>query len=173
MRLCAFSRLPPRGRDALRKYAGGIFLAQAGSKLCLRPGPKAVAKRLRESAAWGECVKDLSLHREQVAVPLPPQREAREACANNAVTCYKSRMAGEQCSPLRGCAKFYLFCVIPSEARKPSRGISTEQRTRGRGVNTPNNYLPNVTLRATPFPQTMRLCAFFGSLCGGSSRVSG
>ena len=36
-------RLPPGGRDALRKYAGGIFLAKAGSKLCLRPGPKAVA----------------------------------------------------------------------------------------------------------------------------------
>ena len=34
-------RLPPGGRDALRKYAGGIFLANAGSKLCLRPGPKA------------------------------------------------------------------------------------------------------------------------------------
>ena len=34
-------RLPPGGRDALRKYAGGIFLAKAGSKLCLRPGPKA------------------------------------------------------------------------------------------------------------------------------------
>ena len=31
-------RLPPGGRDALRKYAGGIFLAKAGSKLCLRPG---------------------------------------------------------------------------------------------------------------------------------------
>ena len=28
------------GRDALRKYASGIFLAKAGSKLCLRPGPK-------------------------------------------------------------------------------------------------------------------------------------
>ena len=36
-------RLPPGGRDALRKYAGGIFLAKAGSKLCLRPGPKAGA----------------------------------------------------------------------------------------------------------------------------------
>ena len=34
-------RLPPGGCDALRKYAGGIFLAKAGSKLCLRPGPKA------------------------------------------------------------------------------------------------------------------------------------
>ena len=44
-------RLPPGGRDALRKYAGGIFLAKAGSKLCLRPGPKAGAvRRLRESA---------------------------------------------------------------------------------------------------------------------------
>jgi hypothetical protein len=38
-----FERLPPGGRDALRKYAGGIFLAKAGIKLCLRPGPKAVA----------------------------------------------------------------------------------------------------------------------------------
>ena len=28
------------GRDALRKYASGIFLAKVGSKLCLRPGPK-------------------------------------------------------------------------------------------------------------------------------------
>ena len=37
------NRLPPGGRDALRKYAGGIFLAKAGSKLCLRPGPKAGA----------------------------------------------------------------------------------------------------------------------------------
>ena len=37
-------RLPPGGRDALRKYAGGIFLAKAGSKLCLRPGPKAVSE---------------------------------------------------------------------------------------------------------------------------------
>jgi len=36
-----YERLPPGGRDALRKYAGGIFLAKAGSKLCLRPGPKA------------------------------------------------------------------------------------------------------------------------------------
>ena len=34
-------RLLPRGSDALRKYAGGIFLAKAGSKLCLQPGPKA------------------------------------------------------------------------------------------------------------------------------------
>ena len=34
-------RLHPGGRDALRKYACGIFLAKAGSKLCLRPGPKA------------------------------------------------------------------------------------------------------------------------------------
>ena len=34
----------------MKKYAGGIFLAKAGSKLCLRPGPKAGAKRLRESA---------------------------------------------------------------------------------------------------------------------------
>ena len=38
-----YERLPPGGRDALRKYAGSIFLAKAGSKLCLRPGPKAVA----------------------------------------------------------------------------------------------------------------------------------
>ena len=39
------------------------------------------AERLRESAAWWErCLKDLSHHREQVAVPLPPQREARELC---------------------------------------------------------------------------------------------
>ena len=38
-RIC-LRRLPPGGRDALRKYAGGIFLAKAGSKLCLRPGPK-------------------------------------------------------------------------------------------------------------------------------------
>ena len=37
-------KLPPGGRDALRKYAGGIFLAKAGSKPCLRPGPKAVAE---------------------------------------------------------------------------------------------------------------------------------
>ena len=36
-------RLPPGGRDALRKYASGIFFAKAGSTLCLRPGPKAVA----------------------------------------------------------------------------------------------------------------------------------
>ena len=92
--------------------------------------------------------------------PPPLARGGKGVCANNAVTCYKSRMAGEHCSPLRGCAKFYLFCVIPSEPIKASRGISTEQRTRGRGVNTPNNYLPNVTLRATPFPQTMRLRAF-------------
>ena len=28
-------RLPPSGRDALRKYAGGMFLAQAGSKAML------------------------------------------------------------------------------------------------------------------------------------------
>ena len=37
-------RLPPGGRDALRKYAYGIFLAKAGSKLCLRPGQKAVTE---------------------------------------------------------------------------------------------------------------------------------
>ena len=36
-------RLPPGGRDALKKYACGIFLAKAGSKLYLRPGPKAGA----------------------------------------------------------------------------------------------------------------------------------
>ena len=41
-----FLRLLPGGRDALRKYAGGIFLVKAGSKLCLRPGPKA-AERMR------------------------------------------------------------------------------------------------------------------------------
>ena len=41
---CTYPRLPPGGRDALRKYAGGIFLAKAGSKLCLRPGPKAVTE---------------------------------------------------------------------------------------------------------------------------------
>ena len=40
---CHCQRLPPGGRDALRKYACGIFLAKAGSKLCLRPGPKAGA----------------------------------------------------------------------------------------------------------------------------------
>ena len=39
-----FVRLPPGGRDALRKYACGIFLAKAGSKLCLRPWPKAVER---------------------------------------------------------------------------------------------------------------------------------
>ena len=39
-----------KGRDALRKYAGGIFLAKAGSKLCLRPGPKAPAEQVREPA---------------------------------------------------------------------------------------------------------------------------
>ena len=107
----------------------------------------------------------LSLHREQVAVPLPPQREAREACANNAVTCYKSRISGEQCSPLRVCAKSEVCAqgcvgrglrasgadpyvrVIPSEPIKASRGISTERRTRGRGVNTPSFPLQNVTLR--------------------------
>jgi len=33
-----------KGRDALRKYAGGIFLAKAGSNLRLRPGPKAVSE---------------------------------------------------------------------------------------------------------------------------------
>ena len=37
-----------KGRDALRKYAGGIFLAKAGSNLRLRPGLKAVAKQLRD-----------------------------------------------------------------------------------------------------------------------------
>ena len=41
-------RLPPGGRDALRKYAGGIFLAKAGSKLRLRPGPKAP-----DGVGWG------------------------------------------------------------------------------------------------------------------------
>ena len=43
-----YYRLPLWGRDALRKYAGGISLAKAGSRLCLRPGPKAgAARRLR------------------------------------------------------------------------------------------------------------------------------
>ena len=52
-------RLPPGGRDALRKYAGGIFLAKAGSKLCLRPGPKAGALRRAEyshASVRVECV---------------------------------------------------------------------------------------------------------------------
>ncbi|MBR0326489.1 MAG: hypothetical protein IIX09_01660, partial [Clostridia bacterium] len=47
-------RLPPGGRDALRKYAGGIFLAKAGSKLCLRPGLKAVAVGDRGRARYNE-----------------------------------------------------------------------------------------------------------------------
>jgi len=38
------------GRDALRKYAVGIFLAKAESKLCLRPGPKAVERNETERA---------------------------------------------------------------------------------------------------------------------------
>ena len=34
----------PFGRDALSKQPGGLFVAKAGSKLCLRPGPKAVSE---------------------------------------------------------------------------------------------------------------------------------
>ena len=30
-----------KGRDALSKQHGVLFIAKAGSKLCLRPGPKA------------------------------------------------------------------------------------------------------------------------------------
>ena len=44
--LISVVRLPPGGRDALRKYACGIFLAKAGSKLCLRPGSKAAAANI-------------------------------------------------------------------------------------------------------------------------------
>ncbi len=34
-----------KGRDALRKHAGGMFLAKAGSKLRLRPGPQAGSRK--------------------------------------------------------------------------------------------------------------------------------
>ena len=36
-------KAPLEGRDALSKHAGGMFVAKAGSRLCMRPGPKAVS----------------------------------------------------------------------------------------------------------------------------------
>ena len=54
-------RLPRGGRDALRKYAGGMFLAKAGSKLRLRQG-----RRLSAELTEGECRRGksaLSFHR--------------------------------------------------------------------------------------------------------------
>ena len=43
----------PKGRDALSKRAGGTFVAKAGSKLCLRPGPKAGTANLPRGRDWG------------------------------------------------------------------------------------------------------------------------
>ena len=74
-RLLAFLGSLCGGRDALRKYAGGIFLAQAGSKLCLRPGPKAGAERLRESVAWGGGVLERSLPPPRASRGHPPSSE--------------------------------------------------------------------------------------------------
>ena len=41
---------PFRGRDALSKYAGGIFVAKARSNLRLRRGPKAGSFYVRMDA---------------------------------------------------------------------------------------------------------------------------
>ena len=48
-------RLPPSGRDALRKYAGGMFLAQAGSKAMLATWAEGSRRRrVGEKASGGE-----------------------------------------------------------------------------------------------------------------------
>ena len=58
-----------KGRDALSKQPGGLFVAKAGSKLCLRPGPKAVAaategeKKLRFEENFQQNDSVLSLRR--------------------------------------------------------------------------------------------------------------
>ena len=65
--------------------------------------------------------------------------------------------------------------VIPSEPIKASRGISTERRTRGRGVNTPNFSLQNVTLRhwiATFLLRSHKAFAPCGLLTRQSTRLA-
>ena len=63
-----------KGRDALRKHAGGMFLAKAGSKLCLRPGPKGVAKRLRDCAGKVRNILKSEAKTKHFADTTPPPR---------------------------------------------------------------------------------------------------
>ena len=96
---------PPRGRDALRQYAGGILLAKAGSKLRLRPGPKAVRRSLTGGVRF---LKAFVLRTPSVtanAVPPPSVREANKVPSISVgVPTDKSRSIprrkGEETSPL-------------------------------------------------------------------------
>jgi len=47
------------GARRIKKYAGGIFSAKVGSKLCLRPWPKVVVNRVRDAPLSAKSEKNI------------------------------------------------------------------------------------------------------------------
>ena len=142
-----FSRLPLRRARRVKKICRWHIFSPSGKQAMLATRAEGC-----RGATEGECrLREGSYERS-----LPPPRASRgsppsseggkEACANIAATCCKSRMVGRRMSsttPSTPICRFTAIVgadpyvrVIPSEPIKASRGISTERRTRGRGVNT-------------------------------------